>query len=503
MNAYLNYFIESNIGLILFLLAYTLLLRNETDFKSKRVFLITGILTSLTFPLLHIHYNGTVIPSLSQVIPSYLLPEVIITANGEKVATYPAENIQSGWFYLQLLYIAGLTFFLIRFFIQVISLLRTITNSNVNRVGKFKIVEFPEDKPTFSFFNFIIVGQAGLLSAEEKQKIIMHETVHANQLHSFDILLLNVLGIFFWFNPLLKTYKKIFIQLHEFEADARAVENRDVNEYCSLLAKVALQSADFNLANHFNNSLTLKRIEMMKTIKRKIRPWKMLVVAGVIPLAFFIIACQDQLIDDVAEIAKSSTMAIDIPLEVQQKYDELTQAYPDKKFLLMETDETLKPKLDAMKTKMENLDQRQITHINLITPTAKPSEQIRTFAIIEYNEFTDDIKNRSKLDCEVFTMVEDTAVPAGGMDEFYHYIAKKLMYPGQARRMGIEGKVFIEFIVQTDGSITDVKAINGIGAGCDQEAVRVLQASGKWIPGKNKGVAVKQRMVLPITFALN
>jgi protein TonB len=69
--------------------------------------------------------------------------------------------------------------------------------------------------------------------------------------------------------------------------------------------------------------------------------------------------------------------------------------------------------------------------------------------------------------------------------------------------MGIEGKVFVEFVVQTDGSISDVNVRNGIGAGRDQEAVNVIASSPKWVPGKNKGVAVKQRMVLPIAFKLS
>jgi TonB family protein len=497
MNAYLNYIIEANIGLILFLLTYALILRNETDFKIKRVFLLTGILSSISFPLLHIQFNGPAIPTLSQVIPTYLLPEIKITGDGQIPTTSTFDNLNSGWFYLKCLYVIGLSYFLIRFIIQIFDLLYVIKNSKGDQLGKFKIVEIEEDKPTFSFFNFIFLSKGKSLSVDEKQKIILHEAVHANQLHSFDILLLNIVSVFFWFNPFIRNYKKIFVQLHEFEADARAVENRDVNEYCTLLAKVALKSADFPLANHFSNSLTLKRIEMMRTIKQKIKPWKILLVASVIPLTFFIVSCQDQLTNEISENANSSTMPAYIPHEVQQKYNELKQTHPDKKFIIMETDKHMNPKLDQI-----NLDESQITHINLVTPTVKSSEPIRTFAIVEYSELINKIQNSSKTEGDVFTTVDETAAPTGGMDEFYNYIGKKLKYPAQARRIGVEGKVFIEFIVQTDGSITDVKTIKGIGAGCDQEAIRVLQASPKWIPGKNKGVVVKQRMVLPISFAL-
>jgi TonB family protein len=348
-----------------------------------------------------------------------------------------------------------------------------------------------------------VLGRVNELSTAEKQNIIRHESVHVSQLHSFDILLINILRIFFWFNPLLKNYKKIFVQLHEFEADARAVENRDVNEYCNLLARVALESAGFKLANHFNNSLTLKRIEMMRTIKRKIKPWKMLVIASVIPLAFIVIACQDQITNEMTEIAKSSTMALDIPQEVQEQYNMMVKMNPEKKFLLMETDENMKPKVDEMKAKIESLDQAQIAHIKLITPTVEPTETPRTFAIVEYTDRVDEIGNNSKMDSDVYTIVEDTATPKGGMSEYYKHIGMNLKYPAQARRMGIEGKVFVEFVVQTDGSISDVKVKKGIGAGCDEEAMNVVKSSPTWTPGKNKGVAVKQRMVLPISFRLS
>jgi TonB family protein len=462
-----------------------------------------GIITSLLFPLLHIQFQGPRIPSLSQIIPTFLLPEITITAEGQPIAAESQRNVHSGWYYFQWIYSIGLLFFLIRFLTRLLDLILTLKNSTTARIGNLKVVELEEEKPTCSFFNVIVLGRANALSEDEKQKILRHESVHAKQLHSFDILLINLLGIFFWFNPLLKNYKKIFVQLHEFEADARAVENHDVNEYCNLLARVALESAGFKLANHFNNSLTLKRIEMMRTIKRKIKPWKMLVTASIIPLVFFIIACQDQVMNEVSDIAKSSTMAIDIPEEVQTMYDKITKANPDKKYLLMETDENMKPKLDEMKSKLESLDQSQIGQINLITPTVKPSDDVRTFAIIEYTESMNEVTNRSKLEDDVYVVVEETASPRGGMPEFYNHIAHHLKYPAQARRMGIEGKVFVEFIVQTDGSITDLNVKKGIGAGCDQEAMRAIQSSPNWIPGKNKGVVVKQRMVLPISFKLS
>lgn len=102
----------------------------------------------------------------------------------------------------------------------------------------------------------------------------------------------------------------------------------------------------------------------------------------------------------------------------------------------------------------------------------------------------------------IFTIVEEKPEPNGGFSAFYKYVQKNLKYPGQARRMNIEGKVFVQFIIDKDGSITKVKAIKGIGAGCDEEAVRVISGAPKWNPGKQRGRPVKVRMTLPITFKL-
>ena len=104
---------------------------------------------------------------------------------------------------------------------------------------------------------------------------------------------------------------------------------------------------------------------------------------------------------------------------------------------------------------------------------------------------------------EIFDIVEDQPAPPGGMGAFYKFIGSSMKYPNQARRMGIEGRVFVQFVVDKDGQLTDIKAVKGIGAGCDEEAVRVLKSAPKWKPGKQRGRPVKVRMILPITFKLS
>lgn len=104
---------------------------------------------------------------------------------------------------------------------------------------------------------------------------------------------------------------------------------------------------------------------------------------------------------------------------------------------------------------------------------------------------------------EIFDVVETMPTPPGGMEGWNKYLSNNLKYPTQARRMGIEGTVYVVFVVNTDGSIQDVDILRGIGGGCDEEAMRVVRAAPNWEPGKQRGRPVRVKMRLPIRFKLS
>lgn len=112
------------------------------------------------------------------------------------------------------------------------------------------------------------------------------------------------------------------------------------------------------------------------------------------------------------------------------------------------------------------------------------------------------VKAEEEVINEVFTVVEENAMPEGGMGAFYKYLSKTLKYPSQARRMNVEGTVYVQFVIEKDGSLTDIKIVKGVGAGCDEEAERVIKEAKKWKAGKQRGLPVRQRMVMPIIFKL-
>ena len=103
---------------------------------------------------------------------------------------------------------------------------------------------------------------------------------------------------------------------------------------------------------------------------------------------------------------------------------------------------------------------------------------------------------------EIFQFVEEAPTPKTGISGFYEYVAANLKYPMAARKSMTQGKVYVQFVIGKDGSISDVQVLKGIGFGCDEEAIKVLESAPNWNPGKQRGQPVKVRMSLPITFKL-
>ena len=104
---------------------------------------------------------------------------------------------------------------------------------------------------------------------------------------------------------------------------------------------------------------------------------------------------------------------------------------------------------------------------------------------------------------QIFTVVEQQPEFEGGYEAMINFIKKNLRYPASARRMGVDGTVYVQFVVSKDGSISEVKTIRGISADCDREAERVVKAMPAWKPGRQNGKPVFVRFVLPIKFKLN
>jgi TonB family protein len=488
MREIINYMLEANLALLLFLVSYKALLHHETNFRFARFFMLTAILISIVFPLIHLNTTSSTLPSVGDVVPANWLPEIVISANGENQFAQSTNTAYDFWHIAAWIYATGATLFLGWLTFQLIHVIKTIRHASAYRIDKFKVIESTEDNPTFSFFHLIYIGRANELTDSEKQQIIRHEAVHAQQLHSLDILIVTLLKIAFWFNPFINFYKKIFIQLHEFEADARAVENSDVNKYCSLLARVALQSAHFPIASHFNQSLTLKRIEMMRTIKKKIQPWKIAALAAIIPLLFFIVACQDQ-VNDIAQSTISQTG--DYPPVVKAEMDEYMKKHPDAKLTYM----------DGIPEEVDKLISSTAVQDKVVNTYKINKDGVEKKGVLLSNitQYADNLKTDDK----IFMVVEQQPEYVGGYDALRDFIGQHLVYPKDAQTKGLEGTVFVSTVVNTDGSLSDFTILRGVDPLLDAEALGVVKSLPAWIPGKQNGREVRTRFILPIKFDMN
>ena len=103
-------------------------------------------------------------------------------------------------------------------------------------------------------------------------------------------------------------------------------------------------------------------------------------------------------------------------------------------------------------------------------------------------------------DDAVYSMVSEQPSFPGGMQEMMKFISENRKYPAEAKAKDIHGKVIVAFVVERDGSLSDVKIRRGIGYGCDEEAIRVIKSMPKWTPGKQNGKEVRVSFMLPVTF---
>lgn len=491
MNAFLNYVIEANLALIFFSIVYFFLLHRETQFNVKRAYLLGAMLASVVFPLMEFTTAQSVIPSINSVISIIYLPEIIVRGAGQSATASTTINY---WNMAMGIYAMAAIILFLLFCIRVGRLIFYLKTSAFVQQGKFRIIESNVNHASFSFFHYIFIGHADQLDESEKEQIINHEKLHASRIHSLDLLLSEVLKIAFWFNPIVYVVKKQLVSIHEFEADQQAVQNQDPNLYCDLLARASLTSAGFSLANHFHNSLTLKRILMINTKKTKIKVWKYFALIPVFVIGLVAISCEDQVKSEL------NVTSNDYPEEIVAQLKQLKIDYPGDEYLVIEENE-------AGKEKLKNLNIQNIGHgeefknVKLIYTNPTAEGPGRSFVIL-IKGAGKQVKTKNE-NTKIYEAVENPPTFPGGLPALREYISNELHYPPQARRLGIQGKVFVQFVVDENGKVSDALVLDGIGAGCDAEAVRVVANSPNWKPGKQDGIAVSVRYIIPINFMLD
>ena len=152
-------------------------------------------------------------------------------------------------------------------------------------------------------------------------------------------------------------------------------------------------------------------------------------------------------------------------------------------------------------TDKEIVEEEEMPTIEEVKQNDVGNENIEGTGEVVFEEPVEEVVQEEDED-KIFMVVEQQAEFEGGLQALGKFISKNLRYPASARRMGTEGQVFVSFVIDKEGKISDVQVVKGISADCDKEAIRVVSMMPPWKPGKQNGRAVKSRFVLPIRFKL-
>jgi len=428
MNSLFIILIQSSASIILLYLVYHIFLRKDTFFKTNRFYLVTSLLFSVIVPFIDL---SRILPNQDGVLLVILDP-IIITPDGIQQSVEANTGLYN---ILLSIYLTGVVIFSLRFVYQLFQIYTLTRKFGIDRKQGLRMVFTNKNYSPFSFFNLVFLDKKDI-DSPGYQKIIAHERVHVEQWHSLDLLILEFITIFLWFNPFIWLYRHAVKTLHEYLADEGVLHSGvDANVYSALLFEQSTGIQVNDLANNFSKSLLKRRFTMMtKSRSKQIARAKLLFA---LPLAL------------------STLLLISFSPDMIAQED--VKAQPQK--------------TEKVVTKQGPEDP---------PPPPKPQDEV-----------------------PIFTVVEVMPKYPGGNEAMYKYLGENIKYPEKAKKEGIQGKVFVTYVVEKDGSISNVKILRGVEESLDKEAMRVIAAMPKWKPGTQNGKAVRVQYTLPIKFTLN
>ncbi len=277
MEAFAIWLLKSMVWLTGFTLVFILFLRNERFFVWNRIYLVAGILTSLIFPFISVHYTVELVST-----GGFQAGEAVaFTAQDSRNTGIPI--LETGFFAL---YFSGVLFVIIRLIRQTGKVLKTVKSAETISVIPVKLMKTTDNTPAFSFFSLVFVNPS--VTDIETREILNHELVHIRQKHWFDLVLVELLCTVQWFNPLVWIYVRLMRQNHEYLADEGALQrSSDPAIYKATLLNQIVGAPIVSLANSFNYSVNKKRFQMMKNIITS--PYRKLKILLILPVFAFVL----------------------------------------------------------------------------------------------------------------------------------------------------------------------------------------------------------------------
>lgn len=282
MNSLLLYLLEASVLLIVLYGLYLLLLRKETYFNFNRFFLLAILVLSLLFPLVSFdifNEENTLInqqvTQLSQVRNAYHTTfeswsdQQQISQSAEEIAWFRQYWPQhwNGWKVIIALaltiYLTGVVFLILRLLLVYIRIYALKKRLQIEDVGGLKVAKIPSSMAPFSFLNTVFIPDS-MNDQSEFDQILAHEKTHVKERHSIDLIFVQLLAAFLWFNPVVWLLIKSLKQTHEYIADKNMLRKGfSLVEYQTLLLRQLISNNSYGLVHNFNLSFIKKRITMM------------------------------------------------------------------------------------------------------------------------------------------------------------------------------------------------------------------------------------------------
>lgn len=465
----LLYILKSIVFLSAMYLPYMLMLRNESFFRFNRMVLLCIMALSLVLPFFDIHalsWESNPMNGHLQGIIEVGTPSITYLQDSPNDVSTEGTTAANWWSIATITYLTGMFITLIVKLIQFITLHRKIHHGVLWSDTKDGVTTYCHLHPTapFSWMRSIVISEEDYTT--NASTILRHEMGHIKNLHSFDILLLNLCQIIQWANPLAWIMANSLRDVHEYEADDTVLRSGiSIQQYQNLLIKKAVGSSSYAFANSFDHSSLKKRFTMM--LNKKSNPWMRSKALYILPVAAVALS---------AFATPEFTNHANAGFEVSGKVTE-----------------------NSENTKVLAKDSVQ-------TEEKCPSNNA------------------------VFLICEQMPEHVGGTTKMMELIMKNMKYPAIAQENGIQGKIIVGFIVEKDGSCTNFEIIsnkeeNSRGAtvtattqsetqnapteadiikakkALEEEAIRVCKLF-KFNPGKQRGQTVRTQFSVPFTFRL-
>lgn len=508
----LLYLAKVNAYWVLFYACYWLLLRKHTFFHPNRFYLLGTLLIAFALPAIH----------FAEPITTIYVPETVYQKATISVAVIANKAPETGtniWPWIGGLYAAVALVLTWNFASSIFRLRKMAGGSERVDMGYYTLIMLPENivsqgGSSFSFFRWLFLSPHDY--RHNSDAIIRHEYEHIRQWHTADVLLIELLKICFWVNPVVWLYKRSIETVHEYLAD-QPVPNR--NDYATFLVAYAMRSPDIAIANHFFNSSLLKRRIQMIYKKRSSR-WLLTKYLLIIP----VIVCSLAISASRSPLQAIGQLRAEVGQTIRVRgliADEIDGPVEDATIIIAGTTRGTTTDRNG-RFELHNVPANSrlvITHVAYETQEFKLADNNQELGMIikkTVNQITGPvIVGQPITGSHTVTPVPNSAPASddmkiaeqrpsfpGGREALMQYLLQNLQYPETARKTNVEAIALVSFTVDKNGDIRNAKSLKEIGYGIDKEALRVVNEMPKWNPAVQNGKPVEMEYTLEINFKI-